>query len=130
MEQLVVLEDEAGATAEDRERSLAERAEVLPSHHDGAGARALDARRELEERGLARARVAGDRDHLAGRDLERHSPQRFVAAGIALRDRRELNHAKSASTKSRATKGRRSGAFSPMPMKRIGTGCSRAMAAI
>ena len=52
-----------------------------------------------------------------------------MARGVALRDGRELNHSKSASTNSAATKGRRSSGFSPMPMNRIGMGCSRAMAA-
>ena len=39
---------------------------------------------------------------------------------MALGRGREADHANSASTKSAATKGRRSSAFSPIPMKRIG----------
>src|SRR5690606_31398677 len=129
VEQLVVLEDEPDTPAQHGERGLAEGAQVLPAHDHGPARRALDARGELEERGLARARMPGDRHHFARRDVERDSAQGFLAPRISLRRRREADHPKSASTNSRAENARRSPAFSPMPMKRMGTGCSRAMAA-
>ena len=54
-EQLVVLEDEADVTAQDGEGRLAERGEVLPVDDHAAARGALDAGRELEQRGLAPA---------------------------------------------------------------------------
>jgi hypothetical protein len=57
---------------------------------------------------LPGARVSGDRDHLAGLDPRGNAAQRLVAARITLGDRGELDHPKSASTNSAATKGRRS----------------------
>src|SRR5688572_15492400 len=128
-EQLVVLEDKADTAAKHRERRLAERAQVLSVHHHGAARGALDARGELEERRLAGSGMTGDRHALPGGDLQAHAAKRFVPARIALGDRGKLDHANRASTKSAATKARKSAAFSPMPMKRMGTGCSRAIAA-
>jgi hypothetical protein len=115
-EELVVLEDEADAPAQDRERRLAQRAHVLAMDDHASARGALDARGELEERRFARARASRHRDHLALGHLRGHAAQGFEPARIALRDGGETDHAKSASTKSAATNGRRSAAFSPMPM--------------
>jgi hypothetical protein len=73
--------------------------------------------------------VAGDRDHLARFHFRSDAAQRFVAARIALGDAGKLDHENNASTNSEATKGLKSSGFSPMPMKRMGIGCSIAMPA-
>src|SRR6185312_8895057 len=104
-EQLVLLEHEADAPAQDRERRFAEGSHVLALYDDRARGGALDAGRELEERGLAGAGVPGDGDHLAFGHLEAHAAQRLEPSRIALGDRGEADHAKSASTKSAATNG-------------------------
>src|SRR5690606_70435 len=93
---------------------------------------------ELEQRALARAGAAGQERHLAIAQLEVDLIQCLMAAGIALADIVEPDHARgsgrtqseenSASTNCRASNGRRSSTCSPTPMKRIGSFSSLAMA--
>ncbi len=85
-QQLVVLEDDAEVAAQIRQRALLEHADILAVDQHAAGVGALDRGDQLEQRALARARVAGDEHHLALGDPERDVLQRLIAAGIALVD--------------------------------------------
>ena len=84
-EQRVILEDEADAAMLRLDEALG-RGDILALQQHAARARPLDAGGEPEQRRLAAARLAEQRDDLAGLDGERHLAQR--------RDRAEaLRHA-------------------------------------
>ncbi len=85
-EQLVVLENEAELAAQERHRARLQRSDVLAVDDDAARRRPLDRDHQLEQRGLAGARMAGDERQLARVDVEAYVVQRLVAAWIALGD--------------------------------------------
>ena len=57
-----------------------------------AGARAFHAHDQLEQGTFTRARVAGDKDHLADLDMKAQAIQTHVAIRVTLADLLETNH--------------------------------------
>ena len=113
-EQLVVLEDEADAPAQHRERGLAERAQVLPVHEHACrrSARSMPAA-SLSSVDLPAPEWPVTATISPAGDVERDAAQRLVAARVALGDRGEADHAKRA----RRTPRRRRAA-GPRPSRR------------
>src|SRR5574343_2014165 len=128
-QQLLVLENQAEMPAHVRNGVAAERRQVLAIDHQATGSRPLDGRDQFDQRRLAGAGMAGDQHHLTGIDTEADILDGLEAARIALGQITGFDHCSNiASTKSLATKGRRSSICSPTPMKRIGFGHWRAIA--
>src|SRR5690606_4303653 len=125
VEQLVVLEDDADALAEARDRAPGEARRVLAVDDDRAARRLLDQRDELEQRALSRARRPGQEGHLAPLQVKAHAAKRLAAAGIAFRDVLEADQAArspiSAPMNCSASKTARSSTPSPTATNRIGT---------
>src|SRR5690606_39064423 len=122
---LVVLEHDAEIAAEIRNAPGGQAPDVL-AVDDGLAARgALDQADELEQGGLAGARMAGDEHHLAALDLEADVLERVVLAGVALEDVAELDHGSEAGRTAHDTRKRRR---LISPCIRSSAGCNRTSA--
>ena len=96
VEQVELLKDEAHAPrAQRRELVVGGRGGVDAVDRDVAGRRAVERAHDLQQRRLARARRAEDRDELAAGDVEVDAAQRVDVPGVLLDDaaqRHEVGH--------------------------------------
>src|SRR5574343_314928 len=129
-QQFLVLKNQSEMPAHVRQGTASQGHQVLAIDHQAARCRALNGRNQLDQRRLAGTGVPGDQHHLAGVDAETGILDGIEAARIALGQAAGFDHCSNkASTKSLAENGRRSSICSPTPMKRIGFGHWRAIAA-
>ena len=113
----MVLEHQADVAAQIGHCTARQAADILAANRHYPAGRALDRGDEFQQRALAGAGVSGEEDQFALLDGEADAGESFVPAGIALGDLAEADHAvNTASTNSRASKGRRSSTVSPTPM--------------
>jgi hypothetical protein len=96
-----ILEDDADAAAEAGQALTRQRHHILPEQADDAAARPLGKVEELQERGLSRARCAGQEIEAAAMQGEADVRQRFTVQTIAQADIFELDDRRHASMNAR-----------------------------
>src|SRR5690606_15856228 len=129
-EELVILEHHADAPPERGHLGAAHAGHVLAVDDELAARGPLDEGHQLQQARLTGPRVAGEKHHLAGRDLQREVAQRLAPVGVALEDAIEADQSgdfNRASTNGSASNTPKSSALSPTPMNRIGSLSSLAM---
>ena len=93
--QVEALEDEADLlVAQVRARVVGEAVTSDAVELVAAGVEGLEQARDVEERGLARARGPGDRDELAGLHLQREVAQRMRLDQVGAKDLADVRHGK------------------------------------
>ena len=116
-QELVVLEYQTDVAAQIGQGTLRQASDVLAAYRDHAAGRAFDCRDQFQQGRFAGAGMPGQEYQLAFFDDQVDAGERLVSARITLGDLAELDHAaNTASTNSRASKGRRSSRLSPTPM--------------
>ena len=89
---LLILKHQPEIAPKKWDRAALERADILAVDNNAAGSGTFNRCNKPQQRGLARARMAGNQGHLAGFKGKADIPERFEAVGIALVDLTEANH--------------------------------------